>query len=124
LTTSSHHGWSDIAIEHMNPLLSRQYLTGTNTMLARMVLKKGALVPEHHHVHEQISQVLEGSLLFRVEGLETIVRAGEVMCLPPNLPHGVTALEDSVVLDIFNPPRHDWIAGDDAYLRSPAPAKS
>ena len=93
-------------------------------MLARVALKKGALVPEHHHVHEQMSQVLEGALLFRSEGEETVVRAGEVMCMSPNVPHEVTALEDSVALEVFNPPRHDWIAGNDAYLRSAQPTKA
>jgi quercetin dioxygenase-like cupin family protein len=105
----------------MNPLFTRQYIVGTNTMLARVALKKGALVPDHHHIHEQICNVLEGALLFRSEGAETIVRAGEVMCLPPNILHNVTALEDSVALEVFNPPRHDWLAGDDAYLRSTTP---
>jgi quercetin dioxygenase-like cupin family protein len=123
VTTASHHRWSDVATEQMNPLFTRQYIVGTNTMLARVTLKKGALVPEHHHVHEQINQVLEGALLFRAEGRETVFRAGEVMFLPPNVPHEVTALEDSVALEVFNPPRQDWIAGDDAYLRSTTPAK-
>jgi quercetin dioxygenase-like cupin family protein len=102
----------------MNPSLTRQYIIGTNTMLARIMMKKGALVPKHSHFHEQITHIVEGSLLFRIEGNETVVRAGEVVCTPPNVPHEVLALEDSEVLDIFNPPRQDWVTGDDAYLRS------
>lgn len=78
------------------------------------------MVPEHSHFHEQISHVVEGSLLFRLEGKEVTVRAGEIMCIPPHAPHEVVALEDSVALDIFNPPRQDWISGDDAYLRGGA----
>jgi len=101
----------------MNPLTTRQYIVGTNTMLARIVLKKGALVPLHHHFHEQISHVVEGALEFRVDGEPVIVRAGEILCIPPHLPHEVLALQDSIALDIFNPPRQDWIDGDDAYLR-------
>ena len=124
MKTASHHRWCDVTNEQMNPLFTRQYIVGTNTMLARVALKKGALVPEHHHVHEQMSQVLEGALLFRSEGEETIVRAGEVMCIPPNVPHEVTDLEDSVALEVSNPPRHDWIAGNDAYLRSAQPTKA
>ena len=123
VNSATHHRWSDVAAEQLNPLVTRQYIVGTNTMLAHIVLKKTAVVPEHHHIHEQITQVLEGAILFRSEGKETTVRAGEVMCTPPNVPHEVTALEDSVVLDVFNPPRQDWIAGDDAYLRSTPPAK-
>jgi len=101
----------------MNPLTARQYIVGTNMMLARIVLRKGALVPMHHHFHEQISHVVEGALEFRIDGKPVTVRAGEILCIPPHVPHEVVALEDSVALDIFNPPRQDWIDGNDAYLR-------
>jgi len=87
-------------------------------MLARLVLKKSAHVPLHNHMNEQISHVVEGALEFLLEGESVTVRAGEVLCIPPHVPHEVIALEDSVALDIFNPPRQDWIDGDDAYLRS------
>jgi quercetin dioxygenase-like cupin family protein len=115
--TSKLHRWMDIKPEQMNTLVTRQYIVGTNTMLARLVLKKGAEVPIHQHFYEQISHVVEGALKFLIEGKEVIVRAGEILCIPPNVPHGVITLEDSVALDIFNPPRQDWIDGDDAYLR-------
>ena len=118
MPASTLYRWAEIEPEQLNPLCTRQYLVGTHTMLARLVLKKGALVPLHHHMNEQISQVVEGSLNFRMEGKEIVVRAGEVLCIPPDVPHEVIALEDSVALDIFNPPRQDWIDGDDAYLRS------
>jgi quercetin dioxygenase-like cupin family protein len=114
--------WADMALEQMNPLTTRQYVVGTNTMLARLVLKKGAHVPLHKHMHEQISHVVEGALSFSLDEKKMTVRAGEILCIPPYLPHEVTALEDSVALDIFNPPRQDWIDGDDSYLRSSKPA--
>ena len=114
---SKHSRWVDIKPEPLNALITRQYVVGTNVMLARIVLKKGAHVPMHHHVHEQISHVVEGALNFIVDGKEVVVRAGDVLSIPPHLPHEVVALEDSVALDIFNPPRQDWIDGDDAYLR-------
>ncbi len=117
MPSAAHHRWSEIPPEQLNPLVTRQYVVGTNTMLARIGLKKGAVVPEHNHFHEQISHVVEGTLLFRIEGKEVTVQAGEILCIPPGLPHAVEALEDSVALDIFNPPRQDWISGDDAYLR-------
>jgi quercetin dioxygenase-like cupin family protein len=117
MTESTHHRWSEVEPEQMNPLVTRQYVVGTKTMLARIVLKKGAHVPAHQHMHEQISHVVEGALEFRVEGKAVAVRAGEILCIPPHVPHEVIALEDSVALDIFNPPRQDWIDGDDAYLR-------
>ena len=122
MATSTHHRWTDIEPEQLNSLMTRQYIVGANTMLARLVLKKGAHVPMHNHMNEQISQVIAGSLIFRIEGKEVTIRAGEVFCIPPHVPHEVIALEDSVALDIFNPPRQDWIDGDDAYLRSAEPA--
>jgi quercetin dioxygenase-like cupin family protein len=122
-----HYRWTDIEPEAMNALITRQYVVGTNTMLARIVLKRGARVPMHNHIHEQISHVVEGALNFQIDGNEIVVRAGEILCIPPRVPHEATALEDSVALDIFNPPRQDWIDGDDAYLRgetAAGPAKS
>ncbi len=113
-----HFRWAEIEPEQMNPLITRQYVTGTGTMLARLVLKKGAHVPLHYHVNEQVSHVVAGALDFLLEEGKVTVRAGEILCIPPNAPHEVVALEDSVALDIFNPPRQDWIDGDDAYLRS------
>jgi quercetin dioxygenase-like cupin family protein len=87
-------------------------------MIARVLLKKGGHVPMHQHHNEQITYILEGALRFVVGGKEVVVRAGEVLCIPPHVPHEAFALEDTVDLDIFNPPRQDWIDRDDAYLRS------
>jgi len=114
---AKHYRWTDIEPEPLNPLITRQYVVGANTMLARIVLKKGPRVPMHQHFHEQISHVVAGALNFLVDGKEGAVRAGEILTIPPDVPHEVAALEDSVALDIFNPPRQDWIDGDDAYLR-------
>lgn len=121
----THHRWAEIDPEQMNPQITRQYVTGTKTMLARIVLLKGAHVPLHSHPNEQVSHTLSGELLFKLEGREVSVRAGEVLCIPPNVPHEAFALADTVAMDVFNPPRQDWIDGDDAYLRGePArPAK-
>lgn len=117
MPTATLHRWDAIEPERMNALVTRQYLVGSNVMLARLVLKKDARVPEHRHHHEQVSHVVDGALKFVIEGREFMVRAGEILCIPPDAPHEVIALEDSVALDIFNPPREDWINGDDAYLR-------
>ena len=120
MAESRHHRWADIAPEQMNRLTTRQYVVGASTMLARLVLKNGAHVPLHKHMNEQISHVVEGSLEFLLEGKRVTVRAGEILCIPSDVAHEVFALEDSVALDIFNPPRQDWLDGDDAYLRSGA----
>ena len=116
--TSTFTRWSDIEVESLNPLIGRQFVVGTSVMVARVLLKKGAHVPLHSHHNEQVTYILEGALKFALEGKEVIVHAGEVLCIPPNVPHEAFALEDTVDLDIFNPPRQDWIDRDDAYLRS------
>jgi len=120
VAASAHFRWAEIEPERMNPLVTRQYVTGTKTMLARLVLKKGAHVPRHQHPNEQVSHVVTGALDFLLDEKRVTVRAGEILCIPPHVPHEVIALEDSVALDIFTPPRQDWIDGDDAYLRSGA----
>ena len=112
-----HHVWSKVELEALNPLLQRQMVTGTNVMLARILLKKGCIVPLHSHHNEQVSYVIEGALRFAIGGKNIIVRAGEVLTIPPHVPHLVKALRDTVTLDIFNPPRMDWINKTDAYLR-------
>jgi quercetin dioxygenase-like cupin family protein len=109
--------WNDIEVEELNPLIGRQFVVGKNVMIARVLLKKGANVPLHRHHNEQVSYILEGTLEFLIAGERIVVHAGEVLCIPPNVPHEANALEDTVDLDIFNPPRQDWIDRDDAYLR-------
>ena len=112
-----HIGWKDVELEDLNPLLQRQFVVGESVMLARVLLKKGCFVPMHSHVNEQLTYVVEGALRFRIDGKEITVSAGEVLCIPPNVPHEALALEDAVDLDIFSPPRADWINKTDAYLR-------
>jgi quercetin dioxygenase-like cupin family protein len=114
---AKHTKWNDIDVEPMSPLIGRQMIVGTNLMVARVLLKKGATVPRHSHYNEQVTYVLEGALHFFIDGREITVSAGEVLCIPPHMPHEAIALEDTVDLDIFNPPRQDWIDKDDAYLR-------
>jgi quercetin dioxygenase-like cupin family protein len=112
-----HIPWSSVEVEALNPLLGRHFVVGQNVMLARVLLKKGCLVPEHSHHNEQITYVLEGALKFGINGREIVVNAGEVLAIPPNMPHSAEALADTVDLDIFNPPRADWINKTDSYLR-------
>jgi quercetin dioxygenase-like cupin family protein len=112
-----HIPWSSVEVESLNPLLGRHFVVGQNVMLARVLLKKGCLVPEHSHHNEQITYILEGALRFGIDGKEIVVNAGEVLTIPPNMPHWAEALADTVDLDIFNPPRADWINKTDAYLR-------
>ena len=111
-------GFDSIPVEHLNPLIERQFVYGERAMLARLTLRKGASVPEHSHENEQITYILEGALRFTMgDGRVITVRAGQVLVIPSNMPHRAEALEDTLDLDIFDPPRADWIAGTDAYLR-------
>jgi quercetin dioxygenase-like cupin family protein len=112
-----HIPWSSIDLEDLNPLLQRQFVVGQNVMVARVLLKKGCIVPEHSHHNEQITYILEGALKFWIDGKEIVVKAGEVLAIPPHMPHKAEAVEDTVDLDIFNPPRADWINKTDQYLR-------
>jgi quercetin dioxygenase-like cupin family protein len=111
------YNWDAVANEPMNPLLTRKVIHVGSMTIARIDLRKGAVVPEHSHRHEQVSMVERGALQFMIDGREQIVRAGECLAIPPHVPHRVDALEDSLAVDVFSPAREDWIQGDDAYLR-------
>jgi quercetin dioxygenase-like cupin family protein len=112
-----HIPWHTVGLEDLNPLLQRQFVVGQEVMLARVLLKRGCIVPEHSHHNEQLTYILEGALKFWIDGREIVVHAGEVLTIPPNMPHKAEAVEDTVDLDIFNPPRADWINKTDQYLR-------
>jgi len=109
--------WSSVELETLNPLLQRQLVVGQNIMVARVLLKKGSIVPLHSHHNEQVTYILEGALKFWIDGKEIVVNAGEVLAIPPHMPHKAEAVVDTVDLDIFNPPREDWINKTDQYLR-------
>jgi quercetin dioxygenase-like cupin family protein len=109
--------WNEVELETMHPLLQRQLVVGDQVMLARVLLKKGCIVPLHSHQNEQLSYILEGALKFWIDGKEIVVHAGEVLTIPPHMPHKAEALEDTVDLDIFHPPRADWLNKTDSYLR-------
>ena len=109
---------NEMPVEHLSPLIERQFVFGEKGMLARLILRKGCLVPMHSHENEQITYVLEGALKFTIQSEEIVVGAGEMLVIPANLPHSAEAIEDTVDLDVFCPPRTDWIAGTDAYLRN------
>jgi quercetin dioxygenase-like cupin family protein len=111
------YDWGNMTLEQMNPHIARQVIHAETMTVARIYLSKGGVVPEHSHFNEQISMLQQGKLRFTMAGEERVLTAGEVIQIPPNVPHRVDALEDSVALDLFSPVREDWIRGDDAYLR-------
>jgi len=118
-----HFIWKDVEVEQLGPLFERQLIVGEKMMLSRIILRKGFVVPLHQHENEQISYIVEGALKFWIDGREIIVHAGEVLCIPPNMPHKAEALEDTLDFDIFYPPRADWLSRTDAYLRSESTKK-
>ena len=112
-----HVPWHTIELEDLNPLLQRQFVVGHDIMVARVLMKKGCIIPLHSHYNEQFTYILEGALKFWVDGKVIVVNAGEVLTIPPHMPHKAEAMTDTVDLDVFNPPRADWINKTDQYLR-------
>jgi unsaturated pyranuronate lyase len=112
-----HVPWHTVDLEDLNPLLQRQFVVGRDIMVARVLMKKGCIIPLHSHHNEQFTYILEGALKFWVDGKEIVVNAGEVLTIPPHMPHKAEAMADTVDLDVFNPPRADWINKNDQYLR-------
>ena len=113
--------WDDLPREDLHERLARRLITGDRVMLAHVYLKKGCVVPRHSHENEQFTYILEGALQFFIgaDGAEeVVVRAGEVLHLPGNVPHEARALEDTLDVDVFSPPRQDWLDKTDGYLRT------
>lgn len=118
-TEVTFHRWSEMDKERVTDQISRRLVTGQGMMLAHVYLEKGAVVPKHQHHNEQLTYILEGALRFWIgeHGEQTIdVRAGEVLHIPSNVWHKAEALEDTLDVDVFNPPRQDWLDGTDSYF--------
>lgn len=117
-----HEKWDDITREEVTDDIARRLFTGERMMLAHVYLEKGAIVPKHAHDNEQLTWIVEGALRFWIgdedeEGYEErVVSAGEVMYIPSNVPHKAEALEDTFDVDVFSPPRQDWLDGTDSYF--------
>jgi len=119
-----HDAWAKIPRENMTDVIARRVFTGERMMLAHVYLDKGAIVPKHSHENEQLTWIVEGALRFWIgnEGEdgyeERVVSAGEVMYIPSNVPHRAEALEDTFDVDVFSPPRQDWLDGTDSYFQA------
>ena len=112
--------WDSMRKERVSDMLERRLITGERMMLAHVYLKKGCIVPKHSHDNEQLTYILEGALKFWIgeDGAEEItVRAGEVLLIPSHVPHKAEALEETLDVDVFSPPRQDWLDKKDDYLR-------
>jgi len=116
----SFYRWDSMKKERVSDMLERRLITGDRMMLAHVYLKKGCIVPKHSHENEQLTYILEGALKFKIgdDGAEEIVvSAGEVLLIPSNVPHMAEALEETLDVDVFSPPRQDWLDKKDDYLR-------
>src|SRR5579871_3630050 len=112
--------WHDMPKEQVTPMLARRLITGERMMLAHVYLKDGTVVPQHSHDNEQLTYILEGALHFWIgaDGTEeVIVGPGEVLVIPSGVPHKAQAVGDTLDVDIFCPPRQDWLDKSDSYLR-------
>ncbi len=116
-----HYRWEELPKEALKPDLGRRLIATDRMMLAQVYLEEGCIVPKHSHENEQLTYILEGALRFWLgEDEEEIVdvAAGEVLHIPSHLPHKAEALETTLDVDVFAPPRQDWLDGSDAYLRT------
>jgi unsaturated pyranuronate lyase len=119
-TPVPHYRWDEVRLEPLKGTITRRVITGERMMIAHVHLKKDDEVPRHSHENEQITYIVQGALhfWFGEDGAEELtVRAGEVIVIPSHLPHRALALEDTLDVDVFCPPREDWLTGTDAYLR-------
>ena len=117
---ATRYRWDDLPKEALKPDLHRRLISTERMMIAHVYLDEGCIVPKHEHENEQLTYILEGVLRFRLgeDGSEVVdVAAGEVLHIPSWLPHEAEALETTLDVDIFCPPRQDWLDGSDAYLR-------
>ena len=119
MSSVKHFKWDAMPKEAVTDVIDRRLVTGERSMLAHVYLKKGSVVPQHSHDNEQFTYILDGALHFYIgadESEEVIVRTGEVLHIPSNVPHKAIALEDTVDLDVFTPIRQDWLDGTDSYF--------
>lgn len=120
LSAYRHQRWEDLPHEPLKGTITRRLISGERMMIAQVFLKRGDVVPRHSHDNEQLTYIISGALSFRLgdsaDG-DVVVRAGEVLVIPPHLPHSAVALEDTLDVDVFSPPREDWLTGTDDYLR-------
>lgn len=112
------HRWEEIDKEDLAPLIKRRIVTGDELMIAHVYMREGNVVPRHSHENEQMTYILEGRLQMTIgDDDPVVVAAGEVICIPSGVPHSALALEDLLDVDVFCPPRQDWLDGSDDYLR-------
>jgi quercetin dioxygenase-like cupin family protein len=109
--------WKTKEVEKLNDSLSRQTVFGEKGTLAQLFIKRGGAIVRHSHANEEYTSIVSGAVKYVFDDREVVVNAGEVLVVPPNVPHAVVALQDTVWAIFFSPAREDWVRGEDQYLR-------
>jgi quercetin dioxygenase-like cupin family protein len=115
--TATVHAWKNVPKKEVTQGLVRQFVTASRVTIAKFSMARGTVVPPHQHENEQVTYVVTGALNFNVAGQDVMVRAGELLEIPPQVPHGVEVVEDAEAIDVFSPVRQDWIDGTDTYFK-------
>lgn len=125
MSTVKKYNWNDVHSDQLTPLLSRKMITCERLMIAEVLLTKGSIVPAHDHHNEQITYILKGCLRFWIGehadapgDVYVDVHAGEVLTIPGMVRHRAVAIEDTIDIDVFNPPRQDWLDGSATYFQN------
>jgi quercetin dioxygenase-like cupin family protein len=120
-TQVTHFELAKLPSKQLNDKITRGLFSGKNATIGYFTFAKGAIVPLHHHVNEQYTMILKGSVKVTIQGKVYIVKAGEGIYIPSNVPHLFESLEDGTIdMDFFAPKRQDWINGTDSYFNKPA----
>lgn len=114
MSTTCYYRWADLPQTEMTPKIKRRLVSGEKVMVVELTFAKGAVVSEHTHPHEQMTHIVSGRLEFDVQGRKQVAGSGEIVYVPSGVPHAAVALEDTVTLDIFSPPREDFLTGNQA----------
>jgi quercetin dioxygenase-like cupin family protein len=96
-------------VEMLPGVVRRTLCSADRMTLCEFTLAKGTVMPLHSHEHEQAGYVVRGRVLFQIADEERELRAGDGYLAGSNVPHAVTALEESVAIDIFSPPRKEYL---------------
>ena len=102
------YDWDGVGKESISPLIVRQVIHTPHMTILRGTFQEGAVLPLHRHIQEQVTMLIEGSLRVALADQEVILKPGEVLIIPSDVPHLVEALEYSIGIDLFTPARDDW----------------
>ena len=116
--------WKTKEVEKLSDSLSRQAVYGEKGTLAQLFIKRGGAIVRHSHANEEYSSIVSGAVKYVFDDREVVVNAGEALVVPPNVPHSVVALEDTVWVIFFSPAREDWVRVEDQYLRNQRKAEA